>query len=277
MNNLPKFLDQNYLRLPTKNKIPLRKDWSLPVNHYYKEPLTISQLLKKYQEYGIRLGLFISKDYHLAALYFRTSETTQYAELFPTSSYTQTENGLYYFLLLKELPPNSLLKDLAHNQLGNFYGSGKLVIGANSLINNYLYQFIKRKQDCLTFNSLSEFLNCLLQLNLKLEIQGSLEFNLRQKEWFCPTKLNARWKKRNFTKTKLERDKKLVKCCDCSRKVKQINLINHLTKIHSSTRKIKKSNPWRKCGSCQLNYSTIIKRKEHRQFYCPKLTKTKLN
>jgi hypothetical protein len=152
------------------------------VNHYYKEPLTISQLLTKYQEYGIRLGLFIKKDYHLAVLYFRTLETTYYAKLFPEISYTQTENGLYYFLLLKELPPNSLLKNLSSEPLGNFYGSGKLVIGANSLINHYRYQFIKRKHDCLIFNSLSEFLNCLLQLNLKLEIQGSLEFNLRQKE-----------------------------------------------------------------------------------------------
>jgi hypothetical protein len=111
----------------------------LPINNYYKEPLTISQLLKKYSEYGIRLGLFIRKNYHLAALYFRTAEIIQYAELFSTISYTQTENGLYYFLLLKELPPNCLLKNLQNEPLGNFYGSGKLVIGAGSKINNFTY------------------------------------------------------------------------------------------------------------------------------------------
>jgi hypothetical protein len=154
----------------------------LPLNHYYKEPLTISQLLAKYNEYGIRLGLFISKDYHLAALYFRSSEINPYAELFPAISYTQTENGFYYFMLVKELPPNSLLKDLSGNSLGNFYGSGKLVIGANSLINNYRYQFIKKKYNYLTFNSFSEFLNFLLKHNLRLTIQGSVEFNPKQKE-----------------------------------------------------------------------------------------------
>ena len=119
MTNL-KFLDKNYLRLPTHHKVPLRKDWSLPVNQYYKEPLTINQLLTKYQEYGVRLGLFIKRNYHLAALYFRTSEITQYANLFSQISYTQTENGLYYFLLIKELPPNSPLKDLNNNSYGNY-------------------------------------------------------------------------------------------------------------------------------------------------------------
>jgi hypothetical protein len=109
------------------------------VNHYYKEPLTISQLLTKYQEYGIRLGLFIKKDYHLGVLYFRTSTLVPYAKLFPEISYTQTENGFYYFLLLKELPPNGLLKDLKGEVLGNFYGSGKLVIGPQSQINNFIY------------------------------------------------------------------------------------------------------------------------------------------
>lgn len=111
----------------------------MPINNYYKEPLTIGQLLKKYQEYGIRCGLFIRKNYHLATLYFRAAEITHYSELFSQISYTQTENGLYYFLLLKELPPNGLLKNLNQKPLGNFYGSGKLVIGAGSLINNYRY------------------------------------------------------------------------------------------------------------------------------------------
>jgi len=163
MTNLPQFLDKNYLRLPTRHKIPLRKDWSLPINQYYKEPLTISQLLKTYQEYGIRLGLFIQRNYHLAALYFRTSDVTHYAELFSSISYTQTENGLYYFALIKELPPNCSLKDLAGNLLGNFYGSGKLVVGPDSKINNTTYLWIKRQQDYLTFNSLPEFLNFFIE------------------------------------------------------------------------------------------------------------------
>ena len=278
MNNFPRFLDKNYLRLPTHLKKPLRKDWSLPINQYYKEPLTILQLLKKYQEYGIRLGLFVKKNYHLAALYFRTSNLIPYTNLFPTISYTQTENGLYYFLLLKELPPNGLLKDLNGNPLGNFYGSGKLVIGPSSLINNYRYFFINRPQDYLTFNSLVELLNCLLKLNLKLEIQGSLEFNPNQNEWYCPAKLKARWKKRNFAKAKLTREKQLTNCLDCSRKIKQVNLTNHLLKIHQ--RKLKKSKPLRTCGRCHLTYSTLLKSQEHRQFYCPKnyqVAKTKLN
>lgn len=273
MTNL-RFLDKDYLRLPTKNKVPLRKDWSLPVNQYYKEPLTIAQLLTKHQEYGIRLGLFIRPNYHLAALYFRTPQITHYAELFPVTSYTLTENGLYYFLLIKELPPNSLLKDLNNNPVGNFYGSGKIVIGPLSKINNCRYQFVKRQKDYLTFNSLTELLNGLLELDLKLEVQGKVEFDSQQQEWYCPKKLNLRWKRRNFTKAKLERERKLVKCPACSRQLKVLNLIKHLTKIHQ--RKFKTKKPIMNCRKCREKYSTVIKQKEHYQFYCSKSKMTEL-
>jgi hypothetical protein len=128
------------------------------------------------------LGLFIQRNYHLAALYFRTSQIAHYAELFSSTSYTQTENGLYYFLLIKELPPNCLLKNLSGEILGNFYGSGKIVIGPGSKINNTAYQFIPRNQDYLNFNSLQEFLNFLLKNNLQLTIQGSMQFNPAQNE-----------------------------------------------------------------------------------------------
>jgi hypothetical protein len=128
------------------------------------------------------LGLFIQRNYHLVALYFRVPEITHYAEIFPTISYTQTENGLYYFVLIKELPPNCSLKNLQGEFLGNFYGSGKIVIGPGSLINNYHYLFIKRKHDYLTFDSLTEFLNFLLKHDLSLEIQGAVQFNEKQKE-----------------------------------------------------------------------------------------------
>jgi hypothetical protein len=80
------------------------------------------------------------------------------------------------------LPPNSLLKDLSGNLLGNFYGSGKIVIGPGSKINNATYQFISRKHDCLTFDSLTEFFNFLLKHDLSLEIQGAVQFNEKQKE-----------------------------------------------------------------------------------------------
>jgi len=264
MTNL-RFLDKNYLRLPTHNKIPLRKDWSLPINQYYKEPLTIAQLLTKYQEYGIRLGLFIKRSYHLAALYFRTPEITHYAKLFPTTSYTQTENGLYFLILIKELPPNSLLKDLNNNLIGNFYGSGKLVIGPDSLINNYRYQFSRRKHDYLTFNSLPELLICLLKNNLQLTIQGSIQFNPAQQEWFYPKKLKQRW--RRITKAKATKAQ-LISCLDCSRPLKPLNFTTHLLKIHH--RKSRSQKRLRTCPHCQTNYSTLIKIKEHQKFYCGK-------
>lgn len=280
MLNYPTFLDQDYLRLPTHHKVPLRKDWSLPVNHYYKEPLTINELLTKYNEYGVRLGLFIQRSYHLATLYFRVAETTHYTNLFPATSYTLTENGLYYFLLLKELPPNCLLKNLQGEVLGNFYGSGKLVIGAGSLINNYRYFWVKRAKPYLTFNNLPELLNHLLKLNLTLEVQGSVQFNFAQQEWFCPTKLKARWKARNKFRAFLERkritkvklaQKELTKCLDCSQKLKPLNLTNHLLKIHH--RKSRNQKRLRACPHCQTNYTTLLKIKEHKEFYCLKYEK----
>jgi hypothetical protein len=97
-----KLLDKDYLRLPTKNKKPLRKDWSIPVNHYYKEPQTILQLLQEHGEYSIRLGKIIFGGYHLCALIFRcpsekkTDWLNYFANLLSEISYTATENGLYY-------------------------------------------------------------------------------------------------------------------------------------------------------------------------------------
>jgi hypothetical protein len=109
-----------------------------------------------------------------------------------------------------------------------------------------------------------------LKHNLRLTIQGSVEFNPKQKEWFCPQKLNQRWKRRNFAKTKLEKTNKLTKCLDCSKRIKPLNFPHHLIKIHH--RKSRSQKRLRVCSKCQANYSTLIKRKEHQEFYCVKLT-----
>jgi len=259
-------LDRDYLRIPTKNKVPLRKDWSLPIHHYYKEPLTIAQLLKTYHEYGIRLGLFVLKDYHLAVLYFRPF-SEYWVNLFPKTSYTLTENGLYYWLLIKELPPTCLLKNKQGESLGNFYGNGKLVIGSGSTVNNFTYQWTPRKQDYLTFNSLKEFKKTLTKLKIKLAIKGKVKLNKTQNEWIIPTKLKSRWKKRNLIKAKLK-PPKLVKCLDCNRQLKPSNLIQHLLKIHAKTRARKRKKLWRTCRRCQATYRTLIKKREHKEFYC---------
>lgn len=264
-------LDKNYLRIPTRQKVPLRKDWSLPIHHYYKEPLTIAQLLQTYGEYGIRCGLFVRKDYHLASLYFRftQAELDYFINLFPTTSYTQTENGLYYWTLIKELPPSCELKNKQQKTLGNFYGSGKLVIGAGSKINNFIYCWVKREQSYLIFNSLKELKKTLTKLKIKLNIQGKVKLNKTKKEWTIPTKLKTRWKKRNFARAKLKVPK-LVQCLDCKRKVKPNNLLKHLLKIHPK-RNRKRRKFFRLCRRCKLNYSTLIKAKEHRKFYCFKV------
>ncbi|CAJ0890604.1 2740_t:CDS:2 [Entrophospora sp. SA101] len=76
-----------------------------------KEPKTTLQLLNEYKEYG-----------------------KYFADLFPEVSYTETEKGLYYWILIKELPPNGTLKNFDGENLGDFYGSGKLVVGAGSRV-----------------------------------------------------------------------------------------------------------------------------------------------
>ncbi|CAJ0832368.1 10186_t:CDS:2 [Entrophospora sp. SA101] len=81
-----------------------------------KEPKTTLQLLNEYKEYG-----------------------KYFADLFPEVSYTETEKGLYYWILIKELPPNGTLKNFDGENLGDFYGSGKLVVGAGSRVDKDLH------------------------------------------------------------------------------------------------------------------------------------------
>ena len=196
----------------------------------------------------------------------RRKDLFYFANLFPETSYTQTENGLYYWLLIKELPPTCLLKNRQGKPLGNFYGSGKLVIGSESTINNFTYQLIPRNQDYLTFTTLKEFKKSLTKFKIKLTIKGKVKLNKEKQEWIIPTKLNQRWKKRNFAKAKLK-PPKLLSCLDCHRKVKPTNLIQHLLKIHPKRAK-KRKKLWRTCRSCRVTYRTVIKRREHQKFYC---------
>jgi len=178
-------VDRDYLRIPTKNKAPIRKDWSIPVNRYYKEPKNTLQLLKEYGEYGVRLGLFVKKDYHLGALIFRKPNDNldwkkYFADLFPEISYTETEKGLYYWVLIKELPPNGTLRNFEGENLGEFYGSGKLVVGAGSKVGNFCYRWIKRQVSYLFLDTLQELQDWLALKKLNLVIKFSVE---KKKLW----------------------------------------------------------------------------------------------
>jgi len=63
-----RLFDKDYLRLPTKNKKPLVKNWT---GFDYREKQTINQLLEKNDEYGIRTGYKINDEYFLNVFIFQ--------------------------------------------------------------------------------------------------------------------------------------------------------------------------------------------------------------
>ena len=259
-----KLIDKDYLRLPTKNKRPLRKDWSIPVNHYYKEPQNIQQLLQEHSEYSIRLGKIIFGGYHLCALILRspnkkTDWLNYFADLLPEISYTSTENSLYYWLLIKELPPTCSLKSISQKLLGALYSDGRTVVGAGSKLGNFIYQWKPRKVDYLIHESFLNLQNYLTSKGVKLVIKGQTKLVERgTKELVIPSKLKTRWKRRNLEKSRREstkipkKERKLVK---------------------KRKRGIKRTLPkiiWKKCSSCQGRY----KNKHFRCLVkCPKCQK----
>lgn len=244
------WLDKDYLRLPTKNKKPLRKDWSIPVNHYYKEPQNISQLLQEHGEYSIRLGKLIAGGYYLCALIFRFPDKkfnwlNYFANLLPEVSYTTTENGLYYWLLIKELPPTCALKTFQQELVGALYSDGRTVVGAGSKIDNFIYQWQPRKLDYWTCETFRDLQTYLISQGLQIIIQGAIKVVKKgTTEIIIPRKLKARWKRRELAKTKQEKRKsaKPPKKAGKAKRKKQ-TIKTTLPKIG-----------WKQCPKCQGRY-----------------------
>lgn len=138
-------LDQKYLRLPTKNKIPQKKRWNWPG---FEEWLTKNALLRKYQEWSIRGGKKLGDKYlsfldldlfkEDIALTLQTilgkysNSLLNYLRCF----HVETKKGYHVYLLTDELLPNQIIyhtdKFGKRRIIGSIQSKGKYVVGFDS-------------------------------------------------------------------------------------------------------------------------------------------------
>lgn len=139
-------LDQKYLRLPTKNKIPQKKGWNMP---WFEEWLDKSGLLRKYQEWSIRGGKKIGdkylsfldldirkeslEDWRIKQLEKNVRVFLDYLGCF----YVETKKGYHVYLLTEELLSNEMIYHVdswlkKEQIIGSIQSKGKYVVGFDS-------------------------------------------------------------------------------------------------------------------------------------------------
>ena len=145
--DLVRRLDQKYLRLPTKNKIPQKKGWNQP---WFEEWLDKSGLLKKYQEWSLRGGKqignkflsFLDLDINKTDLEpWRIKQLEKNVRLlldYLGCFYVETKKGFHVYLLTEELLPNEMIYHVdswlkKEQIIGSIQSKGKYVVGFDSV------------------------------------------------------------------------------------------------------------------------------------------------
>jgi len=105
-------------------KRPIITNWP----NYY-EQLTVIQMLEKGYNWGIRTGKKVGSYYFviidLDDLWAKTR--------IKTNRYIQTAKGIHYYLLIKELPANSVLNNNQGQRIGELHSLGRQVVGIGSI------------------------------------------------------------------------------------------------------------------------------------------------
>ena len=140
-------LDQDYLRLPTKNKIPQKRFWNQP---WFREWLNIPALKKKYGEYGLLGGKKIG-DKYLSFLdldirkegfeEWRIKQLEKNVGLllgYLGCFHVKTKKGFHVYLLTEELLPNEMIYHVdswlkKEQIIGSIQSKGKYVVGFDSV------------------------------------------------------------------------------------------------------------------------------------------------
>jgi len=116
------------IRIPrlvhNQSKRPTIKNWP---NFY--EPLNISQILEKGYNWGIRCGKKVGNYYFVVI----DLDDIWAKERIKVNRYIQTAQGIHYYLLVKELPNNSILTNQDSKRIGELHSLGKQVVGVGSL------------------------------------------------------------------------------------------------------------------------------------------------
>jgi len=113
------------LRIPYQEKRPHILNWTV----YYSEPLNIQQLLEKGFNYGIRTGRPIGNYFNVVI----DLDDLWAKERMKVNRYIETNKGLHFYLLIKELPKSCWLVNQDGNKIGEIHSRGRQVVGIGSI------------------------------------------------------------------------------------------------------------------------------------------------
>ena len=116
------------IRIPqldyNQSKRPVISNWP---NFY--EPLNVLQMLELGYNWGIRCGKKVGNYYFVVI----DLDDCWAKERMRVNRYIQTANGIHYYLLIKELPINSVLTNSQGQRIGDLISLGKQVVGIGSI------------------------------------------------------------------------------------------------------------------------------------------------
>lgn len=111
--------------IKNKSKYPLIENWTI----YYSEPWTISQMLEKGFNYGIRTGRPIGNYFNVVI----DLDDIWAKERIKDSRYIETNQGIHRYLLIKELPKSCWLVNGNGNKIGEIHSRGRQIVGIGSI------------------------------------------------------------------------------------------------------------------------------------------------
>ncbi|CAI2199055.1 12286_t:CDS:2, partial [Funneliformis geosporum] len=106
--------------------------------------------------------------------------------------YIQTTRGIHYYLLIKELPPSSILADHQGQRIGELHSLGKQVVGIGSVHQSGIRYSLKGKNNSPWFiklETLKDLDNFLAERNIfikhvrKTDIRMEIDADLKSKGW----------------------------------------------------------------------------------------------
>jgi len=150
MLELVKRLDKKDIRIRTREKIPVSKNW---VNKL--EKLTISKLLTRYGEYGLRTGVKVG-NYWFCVLDFDKRGWTKLIRN-KRISYIKTRQGFHLYLKIGGDLPNNHQLFYQGNRIGDLLSYGRQAVGAGSKHpTGIFYEWKQRGKWFWTFANLEE-------------------------------------------------------------------------------------------------------------------------
>lgn len=187
-----KMFDRRDIRIRIAREIRNHSKWPLIENWttYYSEPWTISQMLEKGFNYGIRCGRPIGNYFNVVI----DLDDLWAKDRIKVSRYVETNKGIHRYILIKELPRSCwLVSGETGEHIGEIHSKGRFIVGIGSIHEKGTRYSLKGKANVkfsLQFETLQELQEFLKARNILTTPWGKkgLE-NVRDLELYEPKKV----------------------------------------------------------------------------------------